>query len=164
MLEEKTLAAARAAFTEYLRVKKLRKTPERYAILDKVCQINGHFGIDELYTSVIADGFYVSKATLYNTIELFTKCGIVRKHQFGTSKALYEITTGIANHLHLICQQCGKIKEVKDSEFMAYMASKRFSSFNNSYFCLYVYGVCGTCARRKKRMLKDVSTKNKSQK
>ena len=89
MLEEKTLAAARAAFTEYLRVKKLRKTPERYAILDKVCQINGHFGIDELYTSVIADGFYVSKATLYNTIELFTKCGIVRKHQFGTSKALY---------------------------------------------------------------------------
>lgn len=63
MLDEKSLIALRAALTEYLRVKKLRKTPERFAILDKVAEMNRHFDIDTLYAAIDADGFHVSRAT-----------------------------------------------------------------------------------------------------
>ena len=76
MIDEKSRTTAKAALTEYLRIKKLRKTPERYAILDKVCEMNRHFDIDMLYDIIEEDGFHVSRATLYNTMELFTDCKI----------------------------------------------------------------------------------------
>ncbi len=42
----------RELFTEYLTRKGHRKTPERYAILDHVCAINGHFDVEMLYQSL----------------------------------------------------------------------------------------------------------------
>lgn len=155
MLDEKSLIALRAALTEYLRVKKLRKTPERFAILDKIAEMNRHFDIDTLYAAIDADGFHVSRATLYNTMDLFTDCGIVRRHQFGTQPAQYEIAGGIPNHLHLICRQCGKIKEVKDPELVQFINTRHYSAFQNSYFSLYVYGTCNACVRRNKRTKKN---------
>ena len=99
MIDEKSRTTAKAALTEYLRIKKLRKTPERYAILDKVCEMNRHFDIDMLYDIIEEDGFHVSRATLYNTMELFTDCGIVRRHQFGNQPMQYERVAGLSNHL-----------------------------------------------------------------
>ncbi len=151
MIDDKSRTMARAALTEYLRVKKLRKTPERYAILDKVCVMTRHFDIEALYVAIEDDGFHVSRATLYNTMELFIDCGIVRRHQFGSQPAQYELVAGMSNHLHLICQQCGKIKESQDPELVKFMNSRSYSAFHTSYFCLYVYGTCAACARRNKR-------------
>ena len=73
-------------FTEYLTIKGHRKTPERYAILDTIYSLNGHFDIDELYDLMMnEERFRVSKATLYNTIILLMDAKLVIKHQFGTS-------------------------------------------------------------------------------
>lgn len=151
MIDDRSRTTARAALTEYLRVKRLRKTPERYAILDKVCAMAHHFDIETLYAAIEDDGFHVSRATLYNAMDLFTDCGIVRRHKFGAEPAQYERAAGASNHLHLICQQCGKIKEAKDPELVKFMGTRRYSAFHASYFCLYVYGVCAACARRNKR-------------
>lgn len=155
MLDEKSLIALRAALTEYLRVRNLRKTPERFAILDKIATMNRHFDIEMLYEAIGADGFHVSRATLYNTMELFSDCGIVRRHQFGTQPAQYEVVSGISNHLHLICRQCGRIKEVKDPELVKFINTRHYSAFQNSYFSLYIYGACNTCMRRDKRIRKS---------
>ena len=151
MIDDKLRTAARATLTEYLKAKRLRKTPERYAILDKVCEMNKHFDIEALYAAIEGDGYHVSRATIYNTMELLTDCGIVRRHQFGTQPAQYERVSATVNHLHLICQQCGKIKEVKDPELVSFMNSRLYSAFHDSYFCLYVYGICAACTRRNRR-------------
>ena len=67
-------------FTEYLRDHNLRKTPERFAILQEIYSTNGHFGIEDLYNKMKDTRYRVSRATLYNTIELLLDCNLVIKH------------------------------------------------------------------------------------
>ena len=62
----------RQIFTEYLTANGHRKTPERYAILDTIYSIDGHFDIDMLYSRMMdQENFRVSRATLYNTDRTF---------------------------------------------------------------------------------------------
>ena len=100
---------ARAKLSEYLDSKKLRKTPERFAILDVVFSHNDHFGVETIFAEMEENSYHVSRSTVYNTMELFCDCGIVRKHQFGTQKALYEKVVSSGNHHHLICRKCNKV-------------------------------------------------------
>lgn len=154
MVEDKIKIAAKNNFDKYLKSKGLRKTPERYKILDKIYSINDHFDVDSLYLSLEHEAYHVSRATVYNTVDLLCECGLVRKHQFGNQQAQYEKVGGAVNHQHLICTECGKIKEVKDPEFLGYMNSKKYPAFSTNYFSLYVYGICNSCARKLKKEAK----------
>lgn len=160
MVEEKTKIMAKNKFTLFLGSKQLRKTPERYAILDKIFSINGHFDIESLHDMLESDSYHVSKATVYNTIGLLIECGLVRRHSLDNKQTKYEkIISNSPNHQHLICTECGKIKEVKDNEFSAYMNARKFTAFTTSYFQLYIYGICNNCLRKKKRVTKEKSIK-----
>ena len=159
MIDEKAKIAARNKLTMFLEGKRLRKTPERYAILDKVFSCNSHFDIMTLYKKMEEDSYHVSRATIYNTMDLLAECGLVRKHQFGDQHAQYEKVCDTSNHHHLICMECGKIKEVKDAEFIKYMNTIKYPSFSTSYFALYVYGVCNRCARKLKRVSQEKNKK-----
>ncbi len=153
MVEDKSKLTAKNKFTLYLKSKNLRKTPERFAILDKIFGINDHFDIETLYSLLEEDSYHVSRATVYNTMDLLTDCGLVRRHQFGNHQAQYEkVSSG--NHQHLICTECGKIKEVKDPDFIAYMNARKYTAFTTSYFQVYIYGICNNCARKLKREAK----------
>lgn len=111
MIDDKLRTAARATLTEYLKAKRLRKTPERYAILDKVCEMNKHFDIEALYAAIEGDGYHVSRATIYNTMELLSDCGIVRRHQFGAQPAQYERVSATVNHLHRYASSVAKSRK-----------------------------------------------------
>lgn len=155
MDDEKVRMAARNMLTGFLEGKRLRKTPERYAILDKVLQLRAHFDIMALHRAMEEDAYHVSRATIYNTMELLVECGLVRKHQFGNRHAQFEKVIDTSNHHHLMCIECGKIKEVKDTELIRYMNSRKYPSFTTQHFALYVYGICNRCARRLKKATVD---------
>ena len=98
MIEEKTREIVRQKLSQYLEAKKLRKTPERYAILDKIYATSEHFDVDLLYEMMSESEYRVSRATVYNTIDLLVDAGLVRKHQFGNHPAQYEKSP--SPHLH----------------------------------------------------------------
>lgn len=138
-------------FTEYLNQHKHRKTPERFAILDHIYSTKGHFDVDSLFQTMNTQSMRVSRATLYNTIELLLDCGLLVKHQFGANISQYERIYGAENHDHLICTTCGKVKEYKNATPFTQTQQKRFARFKIGYYSMYIYGTCAKCLKEKQQ-------------
>ena len=146
-------------FTEYLTLRKHRKTPERYAILKAVYNTNGHFSLDELGEKLAVEyKFPVSRATLYNTLNLFMELRLVIRHRFqGTTK--YEACFDNNSHCHQMCTVCGKVSEVKSPEITAAIDALHLKRFRKDGYTLYIYGICSTCQSKLTRQKKNVQKK-----
>jgi Fur family ferric uptake transcriptional regulator len=141
--------AAHEILSKYLKSRgRLRATPERFAILDEVLQTQGHFDAEGLYYRLISKGLKISKATVYNTLDLLQNAGLVSRYRFAENTSRYEKAFGRPRHHHLICLECGDIIEFvneKLERIQEEVSSEK--QFVPQSFSLQIFGTCAKCRK-----------------
>ena len=150
VLSKETYKEVYNIFSAYLEQKGQRKTVERYAILEEIYHRADHFEAEHLYSDIVQKGIQVSRATVYNTLELLVSCDLVKKHQFGKNQAQYEGSYGYKQHDHIICVDCKKVVEFCDPRIQQIKSMMGdLLNFKITHHSLNCYGVCGICQVRR---------------
>lgn len=144
------LATARAKLEASLLAKGLRRSSERFAILDEVYSRNDHFDAEDLFQAMQQKSYPVSRATVYNTLDVLVDCGLVQRHQFGDEdnvKSRYEKSLGRQQHAHLVCTVCHRVKEFCDPRLHLIKTNVGHSlHFQVESHSLVFYGQCTDAA------------------
>ncbi|OOH89127.1 transcriptional repressor [Pasteurellaceae bacterium 15-036681] len=124
----------------------LKVTEPRLTILDLMQTTRDemqHFSAEDIYKLLLERQSEIGLATVYRVLNQFEEVGILMRHNFDANKAVYELNYG-QQHDHIICTDCGKVFEFKDSEIerrqreISQKLGIQLESRNQ-----YLYGKCG---------------------
>ncbi|MBN1301672.1 MAG: transcriptional repressor [Melioribacteraceae bacterium] len=145
------ISSAHEQFKKFLKQGKHRITPERFEVLDFAIEYKGHFAADELFIKMKNNNSNVSRATVYNTLELLAQCDLLAKRNFGENKAYYESSFNRKNHDHLICTKCGRIQEFSNAKITQIVdeISEKFG-FESTGYSFNIFGICNSdkCSKK----------------
>jgi Fur family ferric uptake transcriptional regulator len=136
-------------FDTFLRDQGLKLTAERSALVHEIFATHYHFEADELLFKMKQKGLKISRATVYRTLELLVKSGLVRRVHLGEDHYHYEHVSGNSHHDHLICTTCGTVIEFHDE-----MLEQRQrdicerKKFTPTFHNLQILGLCDACRRK----------------
>ncbi len=142
------LAADRESFRAFLRDHNLPITAQRLAIADVVLGTERHLSAEDVAELLRAGGASAGTATIYRTLEVLVRSGLVVERDFGEGFKRYEASRGIPHHEHLLCTVCGRVTEFRDErlERMTTLLAEAHD-FSRQRHRLVIYGLCGDCRR-----------------
>lgn len=129
---------------KYIKKKKLRNSPERIIVIEEIIAMDCRFTAQSLLDSINTH-YTISRASIYNIINLLLDAAIIIRHPFPGGEIQYEATSRAATHHIRICTRCGAIKEFTDQKFLRPIKNRKFTTFETQFSMVYLYGVCKKC-------------------
>jgi Fur family ferric uptake transcriptional regulator len=135
-------------FRRYLRDHNLPVTAQRLAIAEVLLASDRHLTAEEVAREVSHRGSTVGTATVYRTLEVLVRSGLVVERDFGEGFKRYEPARDAPHHEHLLCSVCGRVTEFRDErlERMTTLVAESHGFARTSHR-LVIYGVCDSCQR-----------------
>jgi Fur family ferric uptake transcriptional regulator len=137
-------------FRTYLREHNLPVTAQRLAVAEVMLASARHLSADEIARELRSRDVHVGTATVYRTLELLVRSGLVVERDFGEGFRRYEPARDIPHHEHLLCSICGQVREFRDErlERMTTLIAESNGYARQSHR-LVIYGVCEECRKRR---------------
>jgi len=148
-------------FFNYLKNKKLRNTTERTAICSTICRIKNPFTLEMIWQELEDSKFHVSRASVYNTMELLLDANIVVRHQFTSTIVQYELKCISEQYIHAVCTHCGTVRMIKNEKLNNMFSDYKIPKFTLEHFLLHFYGICSKCKYRIKQEQTQINKKTK---
>lgn len=152
-MDEKAKAMARGRLDDYLRARNMRRTPERFSILDVVSGMEGDFSRSDVQRVLDERSYHVSRSTLYATLDLLLDAGLLRRHRFEAGGSMFEacvagsVTAPGSSELRLVCTRCGRVRRVKATAEVVALQRRNYRGFAPNYADVCVYGTCTRCRK-----------------
>lgn len=140
--------AALDAFRDYLRDRNLPVTVQRLAIAEVVLGSDRHLSAEEIVRELTARDAAAGTATVYRTLEVLVRSGLVVERDFGEGFKRYEPARDTPHHEHVLCTVCGTVTEFRDErlERMTTLMAEAHG-YARQRHRLVIYGVCADCQR-----------------
>ena len=145
---ETNLAEVERKFSDYLKQKGLRVTPQRLKILEAFLHADDHVSMEELFLMVRAKDSTIGQVTVYRTLKLLCDAGLASAVNFEEGMVRYE-PLSMQHHDHLVCEKCGKkIEFVNDA--IEHLQEKvcRVHDFIPTSHHMVLYGICAECRKK----------------
>jgi Fur family transcriptional regulator, ferric uptake regulator len=131
---------------EELRARGYRVTPQRQLVLEAVTALR-HATPEEICAEVQRTARGVNISTIYRTLELLEQLGLVKHTHLGHKPPTYHLATE-ANHVHLVCRECGEVYDVTPTVARGLVeVPEDEHGFETDVHHLTVYGRCRNCRR-----------------
>jgi len=162
--KQETIDLVKEIFRSHLKEQGQRQTPERFMVLDEIYKADGHFDADDIFFNMKEQGMRVSRATVYNTLDLLVESGLVQRQQFGKNQYYYERAYAYQQHDHIICKECGAVMEFCDPRIQEIKTMmQKMHDFSITGHSLHFFGTCDdieNCTRRAEIQQKKRATVN----
>ncbi len=124
-----------------------RMTPQRMMILSAIENSDDHISAEEIYAQIVAKYPNINISTVYRTLELLEKMGLVTKTDLGEGRVRYH-PADKGHHHHLVCRECGAIIDLDESVLTSLKSTLlRQYKFNADLRHLAILGRCVNCNR-----------------
>ena len=133
-------------FRRYLREHGLPVTTQREQVAEAVLASRGHLSVEDIEQQLRERGLRIGKATVYRTLDILARSGMITERDFGEGFRRYERVPGHPHHEHLICTRCGKVIEFTNDrlERLKALVAEEYG-FQHHHHRLDIYGLCREC-------------------
>ena len=123
-----------------------RLTPQRMMVLSAIENSDNHISAEEIYAQIVVKYPNVNISTVYRTLELLKRLGLVTETDLGDGRARYHpVEKG--HHHHLVCEKCGTIIDIDESTLtrLQDVLLHRYN-FSARLSHLAIFGRCVNCS------------------
>lgn len=125
----------------------LRLTKYRKLILE-ILKKHRHLDAYELFSLAKQEDSEISLSTVYRAINYFKEKGVILERKFGEDHSHYEmVDKGETGHIHLICEECGAVKEITDFDKRPLLKISEERGFKTKNIHIDVFGSCSKCSK-----------------